>query len=50
MLDVEAGVEFSELLVYELSAIVEYYCVWHAIAEYNIFPDKLLDLLSCDGG
>jgi len=42
--DFEAGVKFSELLVYELSAIIGYDGVWHAIATYNIFPDELLDL------
>jgi len=47
--NVEVGIEFNELIVYELSAIISYDRVWHAIAAYNIFPDKLLDLLSCDG-
>jgi len=37
--DVEAGVELSELFVYELSTIVGYNRMWYAI-----------DLLSCDGG
>jgi len=50
MFDVEAGVELSEFFVYELSAIVSYDRMWDAIATYDIFPDKLLDLLSCDGG
>ena len=40
MFDAEAGVELSELFVYELSAIVGYDRVWHAIATYDIFPDK----------
>ena len=46
MFDIEAGVELSELFVYELCAIVGYDRMWHAIATYDIFPDKLLDLLS----
>ena len=50
MFDDEAGVEFSQLLVYELSAIVDYDRVWHPIAVYNIFPNELLDLLSCNSG
>jgi len=48
--DSEAGVKFSELLIYELSVIVDYDGVRHAIATYNIFPDELLDLLRCDSG
>jgi len=50
MFDVEVGVEFSKHLVYELSAIIGYDGVRHAISAYNIFPDELLDLLSCDSG
>ena len=48
--DSEASVKFSELFVYELSTIVSYDGVWHAIATYNIFLDELLDLLGCDSG
>jgi len=48
--DSEAGVKFSDLLLYELLAIVDYDGVRHAIATYNIFPNELLDLLSCDSG
>jgi len=50
MFDAEAGIKFRKLIVYELLAIVDYDGVWHAIAAYNIFPDELLDLLSCDSG
>jgi len=50
MFDVKAGVELSELFIYELLAIVDYDLMWHAIAAYDIFPDELLDLLSCDVG
>ena len=46
MFDSEDSIKFSELLVYELSAIVGYDGVRHAIMTYNIFPNKLLDLLS----
>jgi len=48
--DFEAGVKFSELLVYELSTIVGFDGVRHAITAYNIFPDELLDRLYCDSG
>ena len=50
MFDAEASVELSEFFVYELSAIVGYDRIWDPIAAYDIFPNKLLDLLSCDGG
>jgi len=50
MFDVEANVELSEFFVYELSIVVGYARLWDAIAAYDIFPDELLDLLSCDGG
>jgi len=50
MFDVEASVELGEFLVYELSAIVGYDRMWDAISTYDIFPNELLDLLSCDGG
>ena len=47
---VEADVELSEFFVNELSAIVSYDRMWHAITTYDIFRNELLDLLSCDGG
>jgi len=50
MFDVEAGVELGEFFVYELSVIVGYDRMWEVISAYDIFPDELLDLLSCDGG
>jgi len=46
----KAGIKFSKLLIYELSAIVSYDGVRHAIAAYNIYPDELLDLLNYDSG
>ena len=48
--DAEANVELSEFFLYELSAIVSYDHMWHAITTYDIFPDELLGLLSCCGG
>jgi len=50
MFDVEAGVELSEFFVYELPAIVSYDRMWDAISAYDIFPNELLNLLSCNGG
>jgi len=50
MFDAEAGVELSEFFVYELSAIVGYDRKWDAIATHDIFPNELLDLLSCASG
>jgi len=50
MFDVEACVEFNELFVYELSTVIGYDRMWHAIVAYDIFPNELLDLLSYDGG
>jgi len=50
MFNAETGVEFNKLLVYEFSVIVGYDGVRHAIAAYDIFPDELLNLLSCDSG
>jgi len=49
MFDAKARIKFGKVLVYELSAIISYDGMWHAIATYNIFP-KLLDLLGCDSG
>jgi len=50
MFDAEAIIELSEFFVYELSAIVGDDRMWVAISAYNIFPNELLDLLSCNGG
>ena len=50
MFNSEVGVKFCELLIYELSAIVGYDSMQHAIAAYDIFPYELLDLLRCDRG
>jgi len=41
--------EFSKFLVYKLSTIVSDDCMRDAILAYNILPDELLDLLSCNG-
>jgi len=48
--DADVGVEFRKLLVYKLSTIIGYDGVWYTIAVYDVFPDELLDLLSCDIG
>ena len=45
MFDAKAGVEFGELLIYELSAIVNYDSVRDSISTYDVLPYKLLDLL-----
>jgi len=50
MFDSETGVEFDKFLIYELSAIVGYDNVRNSILAYNVFPNKLLDLLCCDCG
>ena len=50
MFDSKIGVKFSELFIYELSAIVSYNSMWYSIAVYNVLPYELLDLLCCDCG
>ena len=44
-LDTEVIVEGLKSLVDELSAIVSYYCVWHAKPTHDTSPHKVLHVL-----
>jgi len=48
--DLQIAVEVSEAFIYELAIVVGYDCVGDAIAANDIFPNKALDLVGCDGG
>jgi len=48
--DAQAGVELSEFFIYELSVVIGDDGVWDAISAYDILPNQLLYLLSCNGG
>jgi len=50
MFDAQASVEFGELFINELSAIVGYDSMSDSIATYDVLPHKQLDLLCCDCG
>jgi len=46
MLNFETLIEFTQLFIDELSAVVRNYSMWYSIPVYYTFPNKLLYLLA----